>query len=341
MSRPFSAPLTLTLATYIQYSTISHNNLYQVPYLGICHDYGWGSTDAGGSSEYQNRGLYNYQPKYSTPTTSQNNLIEENLLHGYGLSHTDLEALYTLGKSPSTQVNKNYAYDAGGFGMYTDEGSNSYAIQRNVFISNGIWSAVNGVNTANNSYVDNWYKTGSARSGNYQVSSVAQTSAHGQQAAYRPSVSPGKRSGRQVSNANNLADGYLGISCTGGTLTLTLWNFDDLPFTSVGFSASASGVSLSPNNVPTSVNGNTWTQATYRVSSGQCPSFSASVQYQNSRTGTNKQVSGMNATPPFGNPPGSSSTTSRSGTTTVASSVSETKQGSPTTTSASLSSCAV
>jgi hypothetical protein len=72
------------LATYVQYSVISHNELHATPYSGICIGYGWGSTDAGGSSEYVNRGLYNFQPRYSTPTTSQNNVIEGNLIHIYG-----------------------------------------------------------------------------------------------------------------------------------------------------------------------------------------------------------------------------------------------------------------
>lgn len=302
VSSLFSSTVSI-LATYVQYSTISHNDVFQVPYSGICHGFGWGSNDAGGSSTYQDRGLYNYQPKYTTPTTSQNNLIESNLLHQYGLSHTDLGALYTLSKSPSTQINENYAFDASGYGTYTDEGSNSYAIQRNVLLSDGTWAAMNGVNTANNTYIANWYKNGGAQTGNTQTQSVAQTSAQGQRAAYRAGVTPGKRGGRPVTNPTNLADGYLGISCNGGTLTLTLWNFDDLPFTSVAYSATANGASLSPGTVPNGVNGDTWTQATYRVSTGQCPSFSASVQYKNSRTGTNSNINGVNATPPSGSPP--------------------------------------
>jgi hypothetical protein len=247
--------------------------------------------------------LYNYQPKYSTPTTSQNNLVEANLIHGFGLSHTDLGALYTLSKSPSSLLNENYAYDSGGFGTYTDEGSNSYAIRRNVLMTNGNWAAVNGVNTGNNSYVDNWYKSGNGISGNYNAQSVSQTNALGQRAAYRAGVTPRKRSGRPVSNDASLPDGYLGISCTGGTVTLTLWNFDDSPFTNVRFSATANGASLTPSNVPTGVNGDTWTQATYRSSNGQCPGVSAQVQYTNSRTGASVSRNGVNATPPSGSPP--------------------------------------
>jgi hypothetical protein len=307
VSALFSSTVPI-LATYVQYSTISHNDLSQAPYSGICHGYGWGSNDAGGSPEYEKRGLYAYQPKYSTPTTSQNNLVHANLIHAYGLSHTDLGALYTLSKSPSSQVTENYAFDSSGFGMYTDEGSNSYAIQRNVLLSNGIWSAVNGVNTANNSYVGNFYKNGSGRDGNYQVNSVGQAAAQGQRVAYRAGVTPGKRAGKRVSNPSGLADGYLGMSCSGGTLTLTLWNFDDLPFTGVRLSASANGATLTPGTVPDRVAGDTWAQATYRVSNGQCPSFTAQAQYTNSRTGGSVTLNGVNAAPPSAQQPPPSGT---------------------------------
>lgn len=206
--------------------------------------------------------------------------------------------MYTLGKSPSTQIIENYAFDAGGYGTYTDEGSNSYSIQRNVLLPSGIWSAVNGVNTANNTYIDNWFKNGGARSGNTKVSSVADTNVQGHRTAYRAGVTPGKRGGRPVTNPTTVADSYLGMSCSGGTLTLTFWNFDDLAFTGVTFTASASGATLSPTTTPTTVKGDTWAQATYRVSTGSCPTFSASVQYTNSRTGVSSKMTGVNATPP-------------------------------------------
>jgi hypothetical protein len=141
----------LILSTYVQYSTVSHNDIYITPYSGICVGYGWGSNDAGGSSTYVNRSLYKHQPQYSIPTTMQNNLIQGNLIEGYGNSHTDLGAIYTLSKSPSTYISESYVFDSNaGYGIYTDEGPNSYSIQDNIFLSNGIWYARNGVNTANN-----------------------------------------------------------------------------------------------------------------------------------------------------------------------------------------------
>lgn len=200
VSSLFSSTVPI-LATYVQDTVISHNDINITPYSGICLGYGWGSNDAGGSSEYVNRGLYKYQPKYSDPTVMKNNRIEGNLIHGYGYSHTDLGAIYTLSKSPSTYITNNYAYDSSGFGMYTDEGSNSYLIQKNIFLSNGQWYAQNGVNTANNTITDNYGKTGRSIAGNRLVSSISQVPEDAKKIARQAGVLPEKRAGRPVSNS--------------------------------------------------------------------------------------------------------------------------------------------
>lgn len=200
VSSLFSSTVPI-LATYIQESLISHNDIYITPYSGICIGYGWGSNDAGGSSEYVNRGLYKYQPKYTTPTVMRDNRIEGNLIHQYGYGHTDLGGIYTLSKSPSTYIVENYAYDSPhGYGLYTDEGSNSYIVQNNLFLPNGNWYARNGVNTANNTVTGNFGKGGSGGSGNTIVSGLSQVSAQGKQWAQRAGVLPEKRAGRPVSN---------------------------------------------------------------------------------------------------------------------------------------------
>ncbi|OAG07405.1 uncharacterized protein CC84DRAFT_1242942 [Paraphaeosphaeria sporulosa] len=200
VSSLFSSTVPI-LATYIQNSLISHNDIYIAPYSGICIGYGWGSNDAGGSSEYVNRGLYKYQPQYTTPTVMQNNRIEGNLIHAYGLSHTDLGAIYTLSKSPSTYITQNYAFDSNvGFGVYTDEGSNSYIIQNNILLSSGSWYARNGVNTANNTITGNFGKSGPSMSGNTIVSDISKVSADAKKAADRAGVLPERRGNRPVSN---------------------------------------------------------------------------------------------------------------------------------------------
>jgi len=171
VSTLYSSTVPIFLS-YVQQSTISHNEIDTTPYSAICIGYGWGSNDVGGTSEYVNRGLYSFQPRYTTPTISTSNRIEGNRIRNYGYGHTDLGAIYTLSKSPSTYITENYAFDSTGFGLYNDEGSNGYIMTNNVLMSTGIWSATNGAGTTNNSYTGNWYRQGANRQGNTQIRDV-------------------------------------------------------------------------------------------------------------------------------------------------------------------------
>lgn len=258
VSSLFSSTVPI-FVSYVQYSTISHNDLSTIPYSGICHGYGWGSNDAGGSDEYIERGLYNYQPLYDTPTTSQNNLIVGNLIQKYGLSHTDLGAIYTLSKSPSTYVNENYAFDSEYFGKYTDEGANSLIITNNVLLSDGNWYAPNagcltcGWHTANNTFIGNFGRVGydqvqqpdgsadfnNTFVRNWNVTSLSQTSSGGQRVAYRAGVSPSKRPGRPISN-EKVPDGNIALVfptdlVNNGTIRVNVTNFDDIDYTGCSF----------------------------------------------------------------------------------------------------------
>ncbi|KAK3370644.1 hypothetical protein B0H63DRAFT_514694 [Podospora didyma] len=238
-------------ASYVQYSTISHNDIDTTPYSAICLGYGWGSNDVGGTSEYINRGLYSFQPKYTTPTASTNNAITGNLLHRYGYGHTDLGALYTLSKSSSTYITENYAFDSTGFGMYTDEGSNGYIIANNVLMSSGIWSAVNGAGTTNNTYTGNYYRQGSSRQGNTQINDVNQASIAARKIAYRAGVIPAKRTGRPTTNPANIADSAVTIGGKNGKLEIKVDNFDDGAFTGVTIEFSAGGSFTKFGDLPT------------------------------------------------------------------------------------------
>jgi len=93
----------------------------------------------------------------------QNNLINSNLVYYYGLSYTDLDIFYILSKNPFIIISNNYIFNSTDYGVYTNESSNSYIISGNILLSSGIWSMVNGVNTANNTYVNNYGKAGGAR----------------------------------------------------------------------------------------------------------------------------------------------------------------------------------
>jgi hypothetical protein len=86
--------------------------------------------------------------------------------------------------------------------VYTDEGSNSYTISSNVLLSNGIFYARNGVNTANNAFTGNYGKNGGGESGNTIVKDLASAPQAAKDIANRAGVEIGKRGGRPVSNPN-------------------------------------------------------------------------------------------------------------------------------------------
>jgi hypothetical protein len=281
--------------SYFQYSNISHNDVYTTPYSALCVGYGWGSNDAGGSPEYERRGLYKYQPKYSTATTFQNVVVEANLLHRYGYSHTDLGGIYTLSKSPSSQVTENYVYDSSYFSLYNDEGSNSWTQTHNILLAYGNWNAINpgnGGTLGNLTTRDNWARGANGSNGNKGITSVDQTGTAGKRIAYRAGVVPGKRTGRPVSNDPNLADGSVDIVSSNGQINVQLANFDDVDFTGVSFSVTGGSLTAS-GNVPTTAPANGVATVSYKYS-GQKPSVRATVKYTNPRTGktSTRSVSG-------------------------------------------------
>ncbi|KAH8799146.1 hypothetical protein F5884DRAFT_135714 [Xylogone sp. PMI_703] len=318
--------------SYVQHSEISHNDIFTVPYSGICHGYGWGSNDAGGSQTYINRGLYNFQPLYETPTTSMNNLIDGNLIHAYGLSHTDLGATYTLGKSPDTHISHNFALNASWYGMYTDEGSNSYIITNNNYLSNGNWYAPNqgcltcGVHNGNNTLEANFGHVASDEvnfpngSGNFNdtfienlnVASLDATNEAAHRVAYRAGVLPGRRGSRPVSNPS-LADSYLSLVFLPGPseqvfLTATVSNFDDVDFTDVSFNqviTSASNYTIAPHgSFPRSIPANSAVSVTWKLvssphheSCSSAPTVSVTVKYKNPRTRLSSTISGNGTLP--------------------------------------------
>ncbi|KUL85897.1 hypothetical protein ZTR_06409 [Talaromyces verruculosus] len=126
-------------ASYAKNTYIVHNDVVNVPYSGICYGYGWGSNDAGGSPEYQQRGLYNYQPVYNTPTTLQGGRISGNLLYDVGTLHSDDGGIYTLSASSNTTIGDNYIRSTQAFGYYLDEGSSLYYVNNSVVDTSWYW----------------------------------------------------------------------------------------------------------------------------------------------------------------------------------------------------------
>jgi hypothetical protein len=153
------------LPTYVTNATISHNEVYNMPYSGISAGYGWGTNDAGGNNEYANRGLYNYQPRYTTATTATNTQITGNYIHDVMQQMNDGGCIYTLSANPNAVISNNYCLHTHGyFGLYFDEGSRYFTATSNVFSDVGTWSTENAwtdVNTGNLTVQNNWTTNGS------------------------------------------------------------------------------------------------------------------------------------------------------------------------------------
>ncbi|UZP36734.1 hypothetical protein NXS19_004550 [Fusarium pseudograminearum] len=295
------------LFTYTQSSSITHNDIYNHPYSGICHGYGWGSNDKGGSPEYVKRGLYNYQPLYNTPTTMKNNLIEGNLIHHFGRTHTDFGGVYTLSRSPNTTVSSNFIYDAGWQALYPDEASRNITWFNNLGFTSGKYYAPNDwipeQLTGWNTVIDNWGKLGvggnevldgfpnhSGRRNNtflrnYLASHVNGTSLIAQRAAYRAGVIPSKRKGRPVTNDPDITDVYLDIKVSDGLVALNVTNFDDVDFKDVVFHIASPGVTFKKRSSPMSIPADSSATAVYSFSGSPKTNATARVRYVNPRVG--------------------------------------------------------
>lgn len=130
------------LLTYGQNCVIKHNDVTDLPYGAINLGYGWGVNDVGGNLIYWRRGLYNYQPIFSTPTTARDNLVAANYIARYGTMHTDLGGIYTLSDNTGTVVSKNFIENDSHKGFYPDEGSRGLVFTENVVVS-GEWFGPN------------------------------------------------------------------------------------------------------------------------------------------------------------------------------------------------------
>ena len=173
------------LSTYVTGATITHNQVDHLPYDGIDIGWGWGINDPGGSQDYTNRGTYNYQPVYTTPTTLKNNTVSYNLIFDTKNAMHDGGSIYNLSASPGTVIEDNYMYNNNGtVALYLDEGSRYLTVSDNVVQDAGVWAFTN-ANSANNTddstFSGNWYNGGATQvatgsphnnvlSGNVQVS---------------------------------------------------------------------------------------------------------------------------------------------------------------------------
>ncbi|WP_240776843.1 RICIN domain-containing protein [Nonomuraea basaltis] len=153
------------LTTYVTNTDVSHNEVYNMPYTGMSIGYGWGANEPGGSTHYADRGLYDFQPRYTTATTASGNRLVGNYVHDVMQQMTDGGCIYTLSWNPGAVISDNHCLRTNGwFGIYFDEGSKYYTVRNNVLSNTGTWATANyfyGENMGNFTVTGNWSTNGS------------------------------------------------------------------------------------------------------------------------------------------------------------------------------------
>lgn len=133
------------LTTYVDGATIRHNDISDAPYDAIAVGWGWGYNDAGGNPNYDEKQKgYVHNPKFTTPTTLRNTLVEGNRIHGVKLWYEDGGAIYNLSANPNSVIRGNHIFDISNrIGIYLDEGSKHFTVTGNVVETGGKWLNIN------------------------------------------------------------------------------------------------------------------------------------------------------------------------------------------------------
>ncbi|QSB45215.1 right-handed parallel beta-helix repeat-containing protein [Tsuneonella flava] len=156
------------LSTYFDGATIAHNDISGAPYDAIATGWGWGYNDAGGNPNYdKNQKGYVHNPRFQTPTTLRNTVVEGNRIHGVKQWYMDGGAIYNLSANPNAIIRRNHIFDIDGkIAIYLDEGSKHFTVTENVVDTDGVWLNINtagkmydqGISTDNRA-LGNWHNS--------------------------------------------------------------------------------------------------------------------------------------------------------------------------------------
>lgn len=113
-------------AYYVNNINISHNEIYDVNYSGICVGWGWATIP--------------------DSTVCRNNSINYNRIHRFGLRMYDAGGIYTLGQQPNSIQRGNYISDQYNHlaALYSDNGTKHYTITENVVENTFAAAFING-----------------------------------------------------------------------------------------------------------------------------------------------------------------------------------------------------
>ncbi len=113
-------------AYYVNTLNISHNEIYDVNYSGICVGWGWASVP--------------------DSSVCRNNSINYNRIHRFGLRMYDSGGIYTLGQQPNSIQRGNYISDQYNHlaALYSDNGTKHYTITENVVENTFAAAFING-----------------------------------------------------------------------------------------------------------------------------------------------------------------------------------------------------
>ena len=115
-------------AGYTDGTLIAHNEVYNLPCMGISVGWGWGEEDPGGNPKWPQ--LFGYDE----PTPAGNNILEYNHVHHVQLKRTEGGGIYVLGSQPGSLIRGNHVHDNKGLygAISTDMGTAGFEFVDNL-----------------------------------------------------------------------------------------------------------------------------------------------------------------------------------------------------------------